>query len=879
MPKKNFIAIDCSGSTCFNKKYWNGVYEYISKINSEGTQFIFWASGENPKVMNQAQALKRAEQCIGSGGTNPGTFIPNLVSDKEGIILTIFTDGEVEKKQVDLCDRLLDDGDIKIAQLNVFFIGSRQNMNLSVSAPFMRKERILDGGMGCKIEINGEESFQEFLKSPWFQIKEFRDKPEAFLKQAPSFLHKLTLQNLGRSNCDLKIRNELVDLQKNLLEVVAENKKSVELKNNQDDLMRALLNKDEKSAMNRLKKFLENSTDETEKQIEAYFQKIFTLLDKENDYSFDQLSSNRLTRAPEVKKVAVEEVEEIPSLEVRFECPITFEKDLPILYIKNCYQKSSEQSGSAVKKYSPVLQDISKEYQDYLISNPLAILENSELVAKIKKRFDQVVGLNTTVELCKNNKPLTSLVTRESISSFISTSNEPSHRQATHYALADLFFGGKLCGVPELLLAVVYFIAKNSEHLNTENNFSHFIESFKNNLMSELKNNNTYMTLSGLSNNGPLLKVPIALAVWYCVVSFKLDNMPNRLRAIGTKHHLNFLDELGYPYDRSALHQLALYKACASMLKQVKQDPKKFNNWVRSLYQNSLTLSDDTLIMLDGSPKHCPNSIRISPENIGKPIKRLTEDQCTSGDDDLYTLSVKEILALAERVDPSKKVEAIDIPNDFLKVTIPDFKKNYSDSENKVKYKTEICSLTLRPYSIVPGSKKKWQVAAEEMYGPLSEQISLKNYLIRYVTEKEKIPSQEELISWLAEKQIQREIGPKDTLPETILILVDILLESFTEAVLKLFSNNYSKQAEVLFNNYKEGKEIRHIKGASFSLSDMPVKLFKEITEQSRDKTRRVELELKCNAYDQEIINLSAFFSNKTSQATNDVSKLRLGFK
>lgn len=877
MPKKNVIAIDYSGSTNIswndgNKKYWQSIDDYISNINPEDTQFIFWNDRENPEVVSQAQALIKAKQRKGYGGTNPGTFIQHLVPDKEGIILSIFTDGQVGEKEVGLCDRLLEKKIIKIKRLKVFFIGPKDNMNLSVSAPFMRAERIPDGGMDCEIKIN-EEITRQILKPALSQIEKYWGKPEFFLKQASSFLNELTLQNLGRNNQDMIFRNKLVELQKNLLQVVVENKQSGELKNNQDSIMLALQNKDEKSAMNGLKNFLENSTDETEKQIEAYFQKIFTLLDKKNDYSFDQLSANRLTRAPEVKKVAVEEVEEISSLEVRFECPITFEEDLPVLYIKNSYQKSGEQSSSTVKKYPPVFQDISKQYQDYLISNPLAILENSELVAKIKKRLDQVVGLNTTVELCKNNKPLTSLITRESISSFISTSNEPSHRRATHYALADLFFGEKLCGVPELWLAVVYFIAKNSEHLNTENNFGHFIESFKNNLMSELKNNSTYMTLSGLSSNGPLLKVPVAMAVWYCVVSPKLDNRPNRLRTIGTKHHLNLLDELDYPYDGSTLHQLALYQTYASMLKQAKQDPKKFNNWVRSLYQNSLRLSDNTLIMLDGAPKHDPNSIRISPENIGKPIElSLAKDQSTrEGDDLLYTLSVGEILALTKLVDPSKKVEAIDIPNNFLELAIPASKKNYNNKENTIEHKTEICPLTLRPYSIDPVSKNKWQDAAEEKFGPLSGQISAYNYFIRYVTEEEKFPSLEELIKWLVEKQTQRQIDPKDTLPESISTTVNDLYDSYTIACEKLFSD-YSVQARVLFKNYEKAKEIYDVKGASFTLSDMLIELFKEITEQSRGKDKRVEFESKCNDYGQKATNKSAFFANTASQVSNDRS-------
>ena len=1110
MPKKNVIAIDYSGSTNRNKKYWQNVYAYVSKTNAEDTQFIFWDNRQNPEVVSREQALAKADKGIGYGGTNPGTFIQHLVSDKEGIILSIFTDGQVGSNEVDKCDRFLNNKDIKIKQLKVFFIGSKGDMNLSVSAPFMRAERIPDAGMDCEIKVNDEIITNETLKPTLSQIEKYWGKPELFLEQADSFLKELTLQNLGRNNQDMIFRNKLVELQKNLLQVVAENKKSGELKNKQDDLMLALFNKDEKSAMNGLKDLFENSTDETEKQIEDYFQKIFTLLDKKSDYSFDQLSSNRLTRAPEVKKVGVEEVEDIPTLEVKFECPITFEDDLPVLYIKNCYQNDTETSRQ-IKKYPPILQDISKQYQDYLISNPMAILENPELVSKIKKRFDQVIGLNTTVALCKNDQPLISLVTRESISSFISTSDEPSHQQATHYALADLFFGKKLCGVPELWLAVVYFIAKDTEHLNTENNFSHFLENFKNNLISQLKNNDTYMTLSGLSTHGPLLKVPVALALWYCVVSPKLENVPNRLRAIGTQHHLNLLDELDYPYDRKwTLHQLTIYKVFNWMYALNKaENTICLTDWIRCFYQNHLRLSDGTVCFLDGGPnKENLEALRVSfrkvekiftfkdfqdlqdlnlaiidlkkadihanlPEveailkeiknkapivkNVEKieeiisdeefkklalnddlfKIKNLLQQTDLNKDlttfdnslmnarndflshdfekfnihsarlnkihsirdieslkkdiqeveqvknellnnnltslnesikkmlafhasnvhqqfraslnlskiekfvknimqfiadlDKLYgqvhddkkplilelnnkikksfgqhakkflvflqrmrivsepllnhqydcdssdfveSLLIKEVLELSKLIIENKNqsVGNIAIPLDLVDYNIPllDASKNYNDKENTTKREIELCPLTFRPWSTV--GNKNWQDLSEETFGPLSGQISVYNYFIRYVTEENKFPSKEEFIKWIAEKQAQRENDRKDTLPMHIATTVDNLFEGFTTAAHILFSDVCSNKAKDLFKNFEKGKISYEAKESLFRIEEMSIELFKEITERSRSKVNRVELEskyktLELSTNDSKVINVSGFFTNRTNQA------------
>lgn len=880
MPKKNVIAIDYSASTCFsnNREYWPRVSKHLKNLNDKDSSYIFWDNRQNPILMNQENALKEAEEANNQrcrGGTNPSSFIQYLTSHKEGINLTIFTDGQVDESCVNNCDALLKDKEIKIKQLKVFFIGPKNGMNLSVSAPFTRAERLPDTGMDCVIHINDEKPQHYNSVHLSSTLKKYFGEPELFLEELPNFLGALKLQNLGRKNEDENFRAEIIKLKNNLLKVIAESAKSSDIKIIQNELMQSLINKDEKSALDKVESLIKTLDSHTEfgKKIEAGFQEILTVFDKKSDFSFDACTSNRIIRASEVKETSIETLHDIQD-DFKFECPITLEEDLPVLYIKNCYQ-IDKQTNKTIKKYQPILAELEKKDQDRFINNPLAILDDAALVAKIKARFDKVYGFNATQKLYKKDQVFTSPYTREKISSIISvpTIDEESHKKARNYALADLFFGGKLSGVPELWLAVVYFVAKNTGHLTTEDNFDGFSYAFKESLINQLKNKHTYMALSGLSEDGPLIKVPIALAVWYCMVSPKLDSVPNRLSVIGTPHHLNLLDELGFPYDRKwTLHQLAIYQIFAEMLKQSKQKPKKLNKWIRSLYQNSMVV-DNTIIMLDGRSEHDPKSIRISLDNI-KTHTHCLIDNDIHHDDGLITLSMGEILTLYQWADPSRTLGDISIPNDVWELAIPDATINYNAQENEQSGYTVVCPFTLRPYSHDLVSDKPWQEMAEERFGPLSGQVSIYNYFVRYVTEQEVIPSKERFIIWLEEKQSQRS-DAKDTLPKTIQIDVDNAFNSFTSSIIQLFSAEYTVQASNLFESYATEKEKINsvLEKNCFGLIDMPVELFKKITEFSRNKQKRLELEsvykaiLKAESSTKKIIHASGFFTNKQNNS------------
>lgn len=827
---KKVIAIDCSGSTFWdsNPEYWYKVKHHLLELEQIDAQnkdvlCILWDSYvvetiTVEQLITHLTTNKKYKK--GGGGTAPSSFIPKLASDQKEIVLTVFTDGQISASEINKCDDSLQKIGVKFKQLTVLFVGPEDNMNLSVPAPFMREWCTPKEGVKCKIKVNDKITTEKTFQVISIKIKpEWWNNPQLFLVDASELLKQLEesiLQNLALVAQSEKLRTNLIRLKNNLLKSIAESKKTDAIKEIEHNLTKALESQDREAAEEQLKNLLtglQNLPTQDEEKIEDIFQALLICLDKRSDLSFGQLdSSNRLTRAREVKKVNISKVEaEQIEKNVQFECPILLENDCPVLLIK---------SG---EEHQPILQGLSKKEQDYFINNPLAILDCPDLVKKIKERLDHPVGFTSVKDLFVGNSSISSPITRSTISSFISTADELSHKNATHYALADLFFGKKLCGVPELWLAVVYLIAKKTTYLNQESEESNFINVFKESLACQLKNNSTNMALSGLAEHGPLLKVPVALALWYCVMSPQLTDKPDRLATIGTVHHLELLDELNYPFNREqVLNQLKSYQfnqLTDWIMDYAKKTPIQFDKWIGSLHQNSIVVNGE-IVFLDG-PAQSQNNFKVV-------IQKLN----------ISLLLVEEIIALVNFIKGHKNLKDISIPNNLTSISanspileIPTVaEKNYS-FKNKCNDGSELCPFTLRPYSLDPSSKNKWQQIAEEKFGPLADQISHYNEFFRYVSKNKKFPSPDEYIRWLSNRLSQRKSNPKNTLPINYEIEIANLFSDIAEAITKLFSTENVNQARELFENYK--KVEKHY---SKNSGDPTVNLFKKINSLNLDK-------------------------------------------
>ncbi len=419
--------------------------------------------------------------------------------------------------------------------------------------------------------------------------------------------------------------------------------------------------------------------------------------------------------------------------------------------------------------------------------------------------------------------------TGSTVGSFIMVNGDNSYDPATNFALSEIFFGnGKLLGPPALWLAVLYFCIQksdrfkntdNDEDMNTESNAT-FMEAFKAVLIRRLKSDSSYITLSGpQSDTKPLIRSPLDIAIYYSAISPKFyeHGKNNRLRNIITEYHLKLLDLLGYPYDREwTLHQMTDYRVFEVMMREEKsQAASHLRNWLRCLYQNSIRLEDGSIILLDGKSSLYQDleSFRVRVDLVEKTdlnkddvylyqlsltdsdnkqrltlklIDARTLDK--TSDEYLESLSIPELLALEKLLDKDKKAGDIAIPNELPVEDIPKPKKNYGYSLKEQEIKDIMSSISLSPQTMRPllinEKNKHYRQVAEEKFGcPINKQLSIFNYYQRFVQEKEIFPSEDDLIRYMADKESNKEIIPRNTLPKYVRVMVRELIEIYASVI------------------------------------------------------------------------------------------------
>lgn len=736
------VFIDTSGSTESQGPYWRYVAALVSqKVYDQAAFYTFNVTADR----SSRAAILDIARNLGDG--NKGTFtsaIACLAQDYDALV--IVTDGEVKAEEVARCDRLL--GGMPFKSVEVHFQSTGYAMNLSVSAPFTRSTP------SCRIVIDGKEAASGNTKER-INLAQFYNAPEAFLAALDTLRPLMTLQNAGRRNEQL--RNDLLDLQKNLLGHIAS-------KNDDSafEALRTVLATDYDASVRLMQQLVSGADTTLGPRIADAMSALLRIADG-TDFSFGNLAPSRITRAADVQGVSVADLpqeEHFQNLE--FSCPISLDDDAPLCFIA---------------RGAPVLADLDKSNLEDLLTNPLLFLLDTALVTRLIGRIDHLVGLGATKALFARTDKLVSPMTRRPISSALTFGQDKTHIKATNVALADLFFGNKLVGLSELWLAVVYFVVKEIPYLAGETGF---IKAFEMHLTHRMRTAKTNLTLSGLPIE-PMLKAPVDIAVWYCTVSPFLTSTPNnRLRDFGPtgKYLLQLTSLLGYHYERAnTLEWMSLYKAFGWMMNEEKTPGSQWRMKLRAQIQNTLTLADGRIIALDG-----PATDATRPTLPDFSVQR-------NGPRPLLV----ELLALQKLVDRTKKTNDVYIPRMLTCDPFPLYAWNYAYVEGipPDTFAPELGPTTFRPVVMDRAQRKHWKECSVQRYGDLKRQISLYNYFIGFVDERDCYPdSVDVFIAFLAQKQAARQDGgAMDTLPEHICVFVQQLFANYETVLGTGFAN------------------------------------------------------------------------------------------
>lgn len=807
------IAIDCSGSTGNVSRYWNKVKQIIdsNKEVDKGkkTRYLLW---DNVcKEVKYDEVARLCHSMRGGGGTASSCLAKKLPAQTDKLILV--TDGQVSKGEITMTESAM--ANKQVTEVDVYFINTGGEINLSTCLPFTRSAQYqLE-----VIEANGQaEKFQGSTTSFFTDIKAYENL-DYFFANVDKLGQMVGMKTLGGTEkASSQIRDGLLDLKTRLLAAQAAKTNTAGVKTTADKLLETLSAADSSvtdtaAACRLARDFLAPEVMSEAKKIERIIMDMCNLC-QTKDLSFSQIKSGRYSRAAETMQVTVADVastnvkpEELAISNDKFTCPISLDQDAACIL---------------VRQGRPVLADEDKAVVDMMIDCPLFLLNNSRLVDKLKARLDSVLGQQSlqflqALQIRQSRQQSIPELTSSSADvsgnydgSFVSpTTRQPlvaavvtglpktvidgdagdnkqqvaanttntaylsTLSKANNWCLANLFFGDKLVGQPELWLAVVYFVAKQLPYLEEA------MPAMEALLCHCCSSKRTTVALTGLPEF-PMIKVPVKLAIWYCLNGpciWPDNDVQNRLRALHSisAYLMQLCDINCLPYDKQLLTDMStIYSAFAYMMRQ-SHEPAAFKllkDQIWAQTQNHILIADSavasaavvgsaaaaaesvdnskyTLIMLDGGVELVDKRGQTRAQ-LPKPLRSLT---------------LSQLYALLNKVDANKKISDITLPaTDLLaancRLAVPPVTSNYGYADSGRECQTQICPLTMRPWLHDRKTGAEWRVAAEAYWGaPAEKQLSAFRYFIDYIVDYKKFPNRNQLIFYFYKRQCGRGIS------------------------------------------------------------------------------------------------------------------------
>jgi hypothetical protein len=776
---KTVICVDISGST---GPY--GYYDWVKCLvaSMPDAHIIEW--NDKAEMSNHHKLNQRTS---GTSGTTPSCFLP-LIKDYD--VVMVITDGEIGKSEVTNCETILANRkQFKFKHVIFHFYATGGTMDLSVSAAFARDTKFelykhthdANGTSVC-------ETLAEADNSTAMDFQQYYDNPELFMQDVDKLRASIVMRQIGKNTANAQLKEQVVALQSNLRQCLLNRNSSTA----DFALMRKqLLDGNSQQAIDTIKSYIQVDPQMT-RLIDMATNRMISDCDRLTGFSFDLLQPGWLKRAAVVQNVDANDLpdntEGNDSEEnVDFECPISFDTDVPTLLIKTG---------------PPVLTSLPRAQLDRIMLRPFEILDDMEIVKAITNRIGSVIGFSTQKSLLGDRDPFQGV----KFSSSIVINSSDLGKKYNRKALADIFFGNKLVGVAENWMAILYLIFNRSAYFTDDATRMPFVEAFRSYMMTEMRNTMVPITLSPF-NMDPMVKAPCDIAMWYCVSTPFITNYQgksNRVRDMGltSLHMMDIVQEFGYPFDRAATERLAsLYEVFDWMQTQERDPQSQWRNLIRTQWQNYLIVNPattGTIVMLDGP---C-----AQPIPLPTPLNRIT---------------LQEVVKLMNMVNGQVANFTIPIYREFdaSDVHIPQPVNNYGyDYSNMARLQQltqvpiAISPLTMRPMARVRSSIDAqvvdWEVEATRVFGPVSGQISAYNRFRLYVAEEKSYPTKDEFILYCARKEANSDVRPRNTLPAHFSQTVNRLFLDF-EAVLGVGFQNVTPRTFNTLTYNSMNKETR----------------------------------------------------------------------
>ena len=774
---KTVLSIDYSGSVARNELYWKRVHAEYDKVKDvPNLQILAW--DDKCRTITQPELLGLIKTQNGNGGTNPRSTIPYLANMDKIDSLIFITDGEISSANVSACDLAICNIRKNIASVSCHIIN--RCPNISVTTPFTRGVDAVvytyDMAAYHPITNPNPSSLVFNVTAADYNLLEQIDQISLFTFETKykTITDAMLALAIGTSGIP-RLVDKVISLKRRITAELAASQPS------DDALTHALANVNEQ-VVNGVCQYETNVLGLAQNIVDNYYgggiaKDLNTKLDRlinlaqrgSQSFTVSQFNTAAHDRAPVALVVEPETAIdcEISETTITYECPISYDIDQPVIIIV---------------EGEPVLKGLPKDVIKSIIRNPLSIIGNSVVCARLLARVKHSVGFGSFIQLQQttNKEPFTS----ETIVGCLPLNTCTAHMKVSDSALYNLFVGGKKLGNVDLYFAVLWRLV-TCGGIPWLSDSVDIVNHFNAQMTERMRVRKSSVSLSGLPNM-ITTRMQLGTALWFVLASgvLKMDNdvIPLRTHIFVADVIEKMVSLMGYRLTSNMLTSIRLTRELMSSLTACKQNGRLFYDSRRALYHTHIII-DGTHVFMD-----CNVSLECGTNIV-------------SGSD----VTVAESAYIASIVHPNLSSSKISTPTSrdvdiwwttigckpvanwaIGLVNVPEHKPVY------------IHPATCRPIFMVElnGKQSTWFESYSAYYGHnVTDKImSGSNEVGQWISRYKKWPTSDDLIVYAYEREHHTCTNGLPTLPIDICTSVKSMLSDFDEIFRTLTPTEFIKR-------------------------------------------------------------------------------------
>lgn len=793
------IAYDGSGSTGGNFFYHKRTQEIVSQYPQAESQILLWDTSYRRISRSELQEINSARK--GYGGTCSSMIAGYVkITDFHGH-LVIITDGLVSPYSIDECTRLLGPN-WHFESVTAHLINTGGVVNMSVTCPFTRVSPhqiyCYNSHDGYKQQLTTSMTTEDLVALETLHTIATVADYEA----RADVIERLVISRTMGTTGDPSLRDAILAMKKR---IIAAEAAAFGASDTVTAFKAALACGATLDAVKAARRIHTEYYTGDERTWSARISRLISMCEGALRSAFDlnavndAILSDRIRRAAAIASTPVPAettAETAGSTENPFICPITMDEARDVILL--------------VAEGTPILEGLDKAIVNDIFDCPLNLFRYPEVVTALRERLDHPFSLTGYREALAAGSPITMspLTRRPLLAGGLCIGNTEEHCEATRWTLAQLTTGrtSKLVGNADLWFLCIWLLiarAPADSYLKT-------IEPLiADHCRWRLHKHTTFIALTGLPEF-PTTRVPLAVAIWYVLVSpLWTGAVPKRdlirthlphLREL-EQIHRELTPEFALPLPHILTAHTQRVRVMLSMLAAVKREGgyTQLREILAGLTQGTVdprrVWTDKPISETVAEREHLPALVPI--DGLPSLLQQSYARKLLSKIFPVYDLDDDTLVALGDLVDPNKSAGDIPLPYHWMPpdhATLPGRVEWAYGTGPQPEKLVQICPATCRPvYVTDPESGETWVDEARRLHGiEPSKMISLNKQFGNFVCKYGAYPTRAEFLVFLYNRYVRH--GSHGTLPHAIVEFINQVFIEFRDVMRDLSPTEFTRR-------------------------------------------------------------------------------------